>query len=61
MDKKDFIHFVNSVQGHCMISMKTTRLNEDIDRVVQGVFDIRSECTKRQFRIRIFMEQKKSS
>ena len=31
LDKSDFMHFVNSVQWHCIILMKTTRLSEDID------------------------------
>ena len=38
--------------------MKTTRLNEDPDRAVRGVCDIRPECTKMQFRNRIFVDQK---
>ena len=50
MDKSDFMHFVNSVRRHSTISLKTTRLNEDIDRAVRGVCDIRPECTKMQFR-----------
>ena len=41
--------------------MKTTRLNEDIDRAVREVCDIRPDCTKMQFRIRIFMDQKRTS
>ena len=59
MDKSDFMRFVNSVRWHCTTSMKTTRLNEDIDRAVRGVCDIRSEFTKMQFRNRIFIDQKK--
>ena len=43
MHKSDFMRFVNSVRWHCTISMKTTRLNEDIDRAVRGVCDIRPE------------------
>ena len=43
MDRSDFMHFVNSVRWHCTILMKTTRLNEDIDRAVRGVCDIRPE------------------
>ena len=37
MDISDFMHFVNSGRWHCTISMKSTRLNEDIDRAVRGV------------------------
>ena len=59
MDKCVFMHCVNFVRWHCTISMKTTRLNEDIDRAVWGVCDIRPECTKTQFRNRIFIDQKK--
>ena len=55
MDKSDFMHFVNSVGWHCTILMKT-RLNEDIDRAVRGVCNIRPECTKKQFRNRIFID-----
>ena len=61
MDKSNFGHFVNSVRRHCSISMKTTRLNEDFDRANRGVCDIRTECTKMQFRIRIFIDQKRTS
>ena len=59
MDKSDFIRFVNSVRWHCTTSMKTTTLNEDVDRAVLGVCDIRPEFTKTQFRNRIFIDQKK--
>ena len=38
--KSDFMHFVKSVRWHCDILIKTTRLNEDIDRAVRGVCDI---------------------
>ena len=55
MDKSDFMHLVNSVRWHCTFLMKTTRLNEDIDRAVRGVCDIRPECGKVQVRIRIFI------
>ena len=55
MDKSDFMHFVNSVRWHCTILMKTTRPNEDIDRAVPGVCDIRPECVKVQVRIPIFI------
>ena len=60
MDKIDFMRFVNSVRWHCTILMKATRLNEDIDRVARGVWDIRPESTKMQFRIQIFIDQKKN-
>ena len=59
MDKSDIMHFLNSVRWHCTILMKTTRLNEDIDRAVRGVCDIRPECAKMQFRNRISIDQKK--
>ena len=42
MDKSNFVHFVNSVRWHCNIA----RFNEDIDRTVRGVCDIRPECEK---------------
>ena len=58
MDKSDFMHFVNSVRWHCTILMNTTRLNEDIDRAVRGVCDIRRECMKKKIRNRIFKDQK---
>ena len=48
VDKSDFMHFVTSVRWHCTILMKTTRLNEDIDRAVRGVCDIRTQCTEKQ-------------
>ena len=59
MDESDFMHFVNSVRWHCTISMKTTRLKEDIERAVRGVCDNRPECTKMQFRNRTFIDLKK--
>ena len=59
VDKNDFMHFVNSVRWQCNISMKTTRLYEDIDRAVRGVCDTRPECTKMQFRNRNFIGIKK--
>ena len=55
MDKSDFMQFVNSVRWHCTILMKTTRLNEDIDRAVRGVCDIRPKYVKMQDRIRNFI------
>ena len=55
MDKGVYMHFVNSVRWHCTILMKTTRLNEDVDRAVRGVCDIRPECIKMQVRIRVFI------
>ena len=39
--------------------MKTTRLNEDIDRVVRGgggVCDIRPECNKMQFEFEFILD-----
>ena len=53
-DKNDFMRFVNSVRWHCAIAMKTTKLKEDINRAVRGVYDIRPDCTKMQFCNRIF-------
>ena len=50
MDKNDFMHFVNSLRWHCTMLMKTTRLNEDIDRAVRGVGEFRPECPKKQSR-----------
>ena len=41
--------------------MKTTSFNEDIDRAVWGVCDMRPECTKMHFRNRIFFDQKKKN
>ena len=60
MDKSDLMHFVISVRWHRTILMKTTRLNEDIDRAVQGLCDIRPECSKMQFRNRSFIDMKKN-
>ena len=51
MDRNDFMHFVNSVRWHCTNLMKATGLNEDIDRAVRGVRDIRQEYTNMQFEI----------
>ena len=51
VDKKDFVHFVNSGRWHCTIFTKTTRFNGDIDRAVRGVCDIRPEWTNMQFQI----------
>ena len=56
MDKKDFMHFINSVRWHCTILIKTTGLNEDIDRVVRGVCDIRPEWKKRNFKFEFLSE-----
>ena len=47
MDKRDFVHYANSVRWHCTILSKTTRFNGDIDRDVRGVGDIRPELTKK--------------
>ena len=54
-DKSELMHFVLSVRWHCTIWTKTTRLNEDIDRDVRRVCDIRPECTKMKFCNRIFI------
>ena len=53
MDKSDFMHFVNSVRWHCTILMKTTRLNEDIDRPVREIvtFDQKVRKNKIEFEI----------
>ena len=56
VDKNDFKHFLNSVRRHCIILMKATRRNEDIDRAVHGVCDIRPEWTKRNFVFEILSE-----
>ena len=58
MDKSDFVNFVNSVQWHFIILMKTTRLNGDIDRAARGVCDIRPEGTECKICIRIFIDQR---
>ena len=39
-DKSKFMYFVNSFRSHCTI---LKRLNEDIDRAVRGVCEIRPE------------------
>ena len=54
MDKNDFMHFVISVRWNCNILMKTAGLNEDIDRAVRGVYDIRPECRQNACRVRFF-------
>ena len=59
MDKSDFLHFVNSVRWHCTILMRTTRLNEDIDRVVRGVCDFRN-VLKCSFAIEFLSIRKKN-
>ena len=56
MDKSDFMHFVNSVRWHCTILMKTTGLNEAIDRAVRGVCDIRPEWSKCNFAFEFILE-----
>ena len=48
MGRSDFMHFVISVRWHYTILKMTTRHNEDIERAVRGVCDIRPECTKMQ-------------
>ena len=35
-----FMPFVISVRWHCTMLMYFTRLNEDIDRDIRGVYDI---------------------
>ena len=56
VDKSDFMHFVNSNRWHCTILMKTTELNEDIDRAVRGVCDIRPEWSKCNFAFEFLLE-----
>ena len=56
MDKTDFMHFVNSVRWQCTISIKTTRLNEEIERAVRGVCDIRPEWSKCNFAFEFLLE-----
>ena len=56
MDKSDFMHFLNSVRWHCIILMKTTGINEDIDGAVQGVCDIQPEWSKGNFAFEILLE-----
>ena len=46
MDKSNFAHFVNSVRGHVNHFTNIARFNEDIDRTVRGVCDIRPEWPK---------------
>ena len=46
MDKSNSVHFVNSVRWHCNHFMNIARFNEDIDRAVRGVCDIRPEWPK---------------
>ena len=52
MDKRDLMHFVNSVRWHCTILVKTTRLDENIDRAIREyvTFD---QNVKMKFRILI--------
>ena len=54
MDKNDFMHFVNSLRGHCTILMNNTRLNEDIDETQRGVCDIRPEWRQNAWQLRKF-------
>ena len=56
MDKKDFMHFKNSVRWHCTILMKTRILKEDIDRIVRGVCEIRPEWSKCNFALQFLLE-----
>ena len=46
MDKSNLVHFVNSVRWHCNHFMNIARFNEDLDRTVRGVCDIRPEWPK---------------
>ena len=58
MDKSDFVHFVNSVRSHCADYTNIARFNEDIDRTVRGVCDIRPEWPKCNYcRLRIFSSE----
>ena len=58
MDKSNFVHFINSVRGHCNHFTNIVRFNEDIDGTVRGVCDIRPECEKCNLcRIRIFSSE----
>ena len=55
MDKSNFVHFVNSVRWHCTYFTNVARFNEDIDRTVRGVCDIRPERSKMQIQhVRVF-------
>ena len=56
VDKKDFMHFVNSVRWHCTILMKIRGLKEDIDRTVRGVCDIRPDWSKCNFAFKFLLE-----
>ena len=55
VDKSDFMHFVKSVRWHCTILMITTSLNENIDRDVRGVCDIRPELRQNAWCFRNFI------
>ena len=46
MDKSNFVHFVNSVRWQCNHFVNIARFNEDIDRTVRVVCDIRPEYEK---------------
>ena len=55
MDKSDFMHFVNSVQWHCTILMKTTGLNENIDRAVREYMTFEQNVSKCKFEFEILL------
>ena len=55
MDKSDFMHFVNSVRWHCNLLMKTTGLNEDIERSVREVWTFDQNVSKCKFEFEIFL------
>ena len=56
MDRSDFIYFLNSVRWHCIILITTTGVNDDIDRAVRGVYDIRPEWSKCNFAFEFYLE-----
>ena len=55
VDKSYYLPFVNSVQWHCTISMKTTRLNEGLGRAVREICDFRTNCNKLQFELEFLL------
>ena len=55
VDKNDYMPFINSVQWHCTISIKTTRLNEGLGRVFREICDIRPEYIKMQFELEFLL------
>ena len=48
VDKSNFVHFVNSFRRHCTYFTNIARFNENIDRTVREVCDIRPEWIKMQ-------------